>query len=92
MGRITHAPVALVASTMWLLRWTLAWAVVLSRGAALGELVLVDNGYDGLVVSVSDQIPQEHCNAVIHGLKVRREAAHGLRASRIPGPGGGNAV
>lgn len=35
------------------------------------ELKLVDNGYEGLVVAISDSVPQEHCNHVIHGLKVR---------------------
>lgn len=34
------------------------------------DLMLVNNGYEGLVVSISDSVPQEHCNHVIHGLKV----------------------
>lgn len=36
------------------------------------DLRLVNNGYEGLVVSISDTVSQEHCNHVIHGLKVRR--------------------
>lgn len=34
-----------------------------------GDLRLVDNGYEGLVVAITDLTPQEHCNEVIHGLK-----------------------
>ncbi|CAL4063282.1 unnamed protein product [Meganyctiphanes norvegica] len=34
-----------------------------------GDLRLVDNGYEGLVVSFSDHLPQQHCNQLIHGLK-----------------------
>ncbi|KAK8732368.1 hypothetical protein OTU49_007056 [Cherax quadricarinatus] len=33
------------------------------------DLRLVDNGYEGLVVAITDYVPQEHCNHVIHGLK-----------------------
>lgn len=36
------------------------------------DLRLVNNGYEGLVVSISDSVSQEHCNHVIHGLKVSR--------------------
>ncbi|XP_076032311.1 LOW QUALITY PROTEIN: calcium-activated chloride channel regulator 4-like [Oratosquilla oratoria] len=32
-------------------------------------LRLLDNGYDGLLVTISDQVPQEHCNQIIHGIK-----------------------
>lgn len=35
-----------------------------------GPLELVDNGYEGLLVAISDDVPQEHCNHIIHGLKV----------------------
>lgn len=35
------------------------------------DLRLVNNGYEGLVVSFTEYVPQEHCNDVIHGLKVR---------------------
>lgn len=33
------------------------------------DLRLVDNGYEGLVVAISDYVPLDHCNRVIHGLK-----------------------
>ncbi|MPC92660.1 hypothetical protein E2C01_087763 [Portunus trituberculatus] len=36
------------------------------------DLLLVNNGYEGLVVSISDSVSQEHCNHVIHGLKASR--------------------
>lgn len=36
-----------------------------------GDLRLVNNGYDGLIVAISENVPQDHCNHVIHGLKVR---------------------
>ncbi|XP_064104872.1 calcium-activated chloride channel regulator 1-like [Macrobrachium nipponense] len=34
-----------------------------------GDLALVDGGYNGLVVAISDYVPQDHCNHIIHGLK-----------------------
>ncbi|XP_066958487.1 calcium-activated chloride channel regulator 4-like [Macrobrachium rosenbergii] len=46
---------------------------LLPRGQA-EDLVLVNNEYKGLVVSISDHVPQEHCSQLIHGLKnVMRE-------------------
>nr|XP_045590148.1 calcium-activated chloride channel regulator 1-like [Procambarus clarkii] len=50
-------------------------AVVVVGGAGHGvsghpeDLRLVDNGYEGLVVAITEYVPQEHCNHVIHGLK-----------------------
>lgn len=35
------------------------------------QLRLVHNGYEGLLVGISDTVPQDHCNSIIHGLKVR---------------------
>ena len=49
--------------------------VVTSRGALIehhGDLRLIDNGYEGLVISISDQIPEDHCNQVVAGIKVGR--------------------
>lgn len=43
-----------------------------SSGSIDENLRLVDNGYEGLVVTISDQISQDHCNHVIHGLQVVR--------------------
>lgn len=40
------------------------------------DLRLINNGYEGLVVSISDTVSEEHCNHVIHGLKVRRLPSH----------------
>lgn len=51
---------------------TLAICLVASAKGLQSDLRLVDNGYEGLVVSITDQIPQEHCNHIIHGLKVRK--------------------
>ena len=36
-----------------------------------GPLELVDNGYEGLVIAITEDVPQDHCNHVIHGLKVK---------------------
>ncbi|CAL4124268.1 unnamed protein product, partial [Meganyctiphanes norvegica] len=33
------------------------------------DLVLVDHGYEGLVVAISDKVPQQSCNDVLSGLK-----------------------
>ncbi|KAK4289063.1 hypothetical protein Pmani_037952 [Petrolisthes manimaculis] len=55
----------------WMLAAVLAMCSISVRGTR-GDLRLVDNGYEGLVVEITDQIPQEHCNHVIHGLKVSR--------------------
>ena len=38
--------------------------------ASAETLKLVDNGYEGLTVSVSEDVPQEQCKRVVHGLKV----------------------
>lgn len=43
-----------------------------SSGSIDERLRLVDNGYEGLVVTISDQISQDHCNHFIHGLQVVR--------------------
>lgn len=45
---------------------------LVSTRALDDQLRLVDNGYEGLVVAISDQVPQEHCNNVIHGVKVSK--------------------
>ncbi|XP_066987727.1 calcium-activated chloride channel regulator 1-like isoform X1 [Macrobrachium rosenbergii] len=51
-----------------------AWllVVLLYMGQVIGtdgDLVLRDNGYEGLVISITEQVSQEHCNHIIHGLK-----------------------
>ena len=35
-----------------------------------GPLELVDNGYEGLVVTISESVTQDHCNKIINNLKV----------------------
>lgn len=50
---------------------TLAICLVASAKGLQSDLRLVDNGYEGLIVSITDQIPQEHCIHIIHGLKVK---------------------
>ena len=40
-------------------------------GTLSGDLRLVNNGYEGLVVTITDDVPQQHCNHVVEGLKVR---------------------
>ena len=35
-----------------------------------GSLQLVNNGYEGLVIAIAEDVQQDHCNHVIHGLKV----------------------
>lgn len=47
------------------------WNIMHKRLREHGPLELVNNGYDGLTVAISDSVPQEHCNLIIHGLKVR---------------------
>ncbi|KAK4309870.1 hypothetical protein Pmani_018522 [Petrolisthes manimaculis] len=61
----------LVTLRVWMMVAGLAMCIVSARGTR-GDLRLVDNGYEGLVVEITDQIPQEHCNHVIHGLKVSK--------------------
>lgn len=50
----------------------LVMSVACVEGAARGDLRLVNNGYEGLVVTITDHVPQQHCNHVVQGLKVRR--------------------
>lgn len=50
----------------------LVLSVASVEGAARGDLRLVNNGYEGLVVTITDHVPQQHCNHVVQGLKVRR--------------------
>ena len=51
----------------------LACLLGLSRG-----LQLVQNGYEGLTVAIGESLPQEHCNAIVHGLQVtHRERLEG---------------
>ncbi|CAL4177136.1 unnamed protein product, partial [Meganyctiphanes norvegica] len=49
----------------------LVWAGVLQAVSCHlpGDLRLVDNGFEGLVVSISEDLPQQHCNQILHGLK-----------------------
>lgn len=54
-----------------LLLFVLVLSVVSVDGAARGDLRLVNNGYEGLVVTITDHVPQQHCNHVVQGLKVR---------------------
>lgn len=59
----------------WVGAATVAMCLVLagsSSGSVDRDLRLVDNGYEGLVVVISDQISQDHCNHVMHGLQVVR--------------------
>lgn len=35
-----------------------------------GNLRLVDNGYEGLIISINEQVPEEYCNQVVAGIKV----------------------
>ena len=37
------------------------------------DLKLSENGYEGLVVSVSEDIPQEQCRRIVTGLKVSHQ-------------------
>ncbi|CAL4067890.1 unnamed protein product, partial [Meganyctiphanes norvegica] len=53
-----------------------AWLAVILVASLLhgssgyqGDLRLVDNGYEGLVVAISDKIPQDDCSQILHGLK-----------------------
>ncbi|XP_064111085.1 calcium-activated chloride channel regulator 2-like [Macrobrachium nipponense] len=48
---------------------TLSIALLSGPAYCHGELQLVDNGYEGLLVSISDHVPVEHCNHVVNGLK-----------------------
>ncbi|CAL4115320.1 unnamed protein product [Meganyctiphanes norvegica] len=44
-----------------------------------GDLRLVDNGYEGLVVAISEDLPHQHCNQILHGIKnVLREFSQQL--------------
>ncbi|CAL4095473.1 unnamed protein product, partial [Meganyctiphanes norvegica] len=46
------------------------------------NLHLVDRGYEGLTVAITDDIPQDHCAHIIHGLKnVLREFSRVLYVS-----------
>ncbi|CAL4162029.1 unnamed protein product [Meganyctiphanes norvegica] len=54
--------------------WGALWLSLCAVGAHGGSsyrsgLRLVDGGYEGLIVGISDALPQEHCNQVLHGLK-----------------------
>ncbi|XP_068228180.1 calcium-activated chloride channel regulator 1-like [Palaemon carinicauda] len=66
--------------------WTIYKTLVIVLAALLvecqGDLKLVNSGYEGLVVSITNDIPQEHCNQIIHGLKsVLREFSNILWSS-----------
>ena len=50
--------------------FTLCLVLIVPVSSVGNELKLVDNGYEGLVVSISDDIPQEQCKRIMHGLKV----------------------
>ncbi|CAL4117431.1 unnamed protein product [Meganyctiphanes norvegica] len=34
-----------------------------------GNIRLVDNGYEGLVLDIDDTIPEQHCNQILNGIK-----------------------
>ena len=34
------------------------------------DLVVIDNGYEVLVVSINEKVPQQPCNDVLQGLQV----------------------
>ena len=36
------------------------------------HLNLVNNGYNGLVIGISEHVSQDHCNKVIHGIRVSK--------------------
>ena len=38
-----------------------------------GPLKLTDNGYEELIVGISDSVSQDHCNQIIHSLKVGKK-------------------
>ncbi|MPC92542.1 hypothetical protein E2C01_087635 [Portunus trituberculatus] len=60
---------------LWVGAATVVMCLVLagsSSGSSDGDLRLVDNGYEGLMVVISDQISEDHCNHVLHGLQVVR--------------------
>ncbi|MPC21736.1 hypothetical protein E2C01_014731 [Portunus trituberculatus] len=44
-------------------------SVVCVWGTLSGDLRLVNNGYEGLLVTITDEVPQQHCNHVVQGLK-----------------------
>ncbi|CAL4184007.1 unnamed protein product [Meganyctiphanes norvegica] len=58
-------------STMMTILCVVVWACVFQAVSCHlpGDLRLVDNGYEGLVVSISEDLPQQHCNQILHGLK-----------------------
>ena len=48
----------------------LIFCSILSLSESRQQLKLVENGYNGLVIGISEHVPQEHCNKVIHGIRV----------------------
>ncbi|CAL4114645.1 unnamed protein product [Meganyctiphanes norvegica] len=56
--------------------YNLVWLMVslglvsqLTESYQVRDLELVDGGYNGLLVEISEDLQQQHCNALIHGLK-----------------------
>ncbi|XP_047468982.1 calcium-activated chloride channel regulator 1-like [Penaeus chinensis] len=58
-----------MTSRMKLVLVTMMVMYVREAVAFPGDLRLVNNGYDGLTVAISENVPHDHCNHVIHGLK-----------------------
>lgn len=71
-----------------LVSFVLVMSVACVVGAARGDLRLVNNGYEGLVVTITDHVPQQHCNHVVQGLKVRRFVPLPLSLPVSSGPTG----
>lgn len=59
-----------MTSRMKLVLVTMMVMYVQEAVAFPGDLRLVNNGYNGLTVAISENVPHDHCNHVIHGLKV----------------------
>lgn len=49
---------------------TVVVACVVAVAGGYEGLRLVNGGYEGLVVAITDHVPQQHCNQVILGIKV----------------------
>jgi len=66
-----YCPQLKMFTSSWLIKLLTLALVVSVVSAVPQELKLVDNGYEGLVIAISEDIPQDKCRKVINGLKVR---------------------
>ncbi|CAL4126820.1 unnamed protein product [Meganyctiphanes norvegica] len=48
---------------------SVAVQLVVCGAGRVGDLRLVAGGYEGLAITISDSLPQQQCNQIIHGLK-----------------------